>query len=450
MREGILAPAGTPAGTPAVAPAESNGMLRQPAPASKAVSTSKFLGRAAILAILLLALRIPLLDHPTPVHVDETDFLPALGFPSQYPVHHPGYPLWVAMGTALRAAGLEPYAAYQAWAVAASVLAPLLLYLGLRRMVGDGLAWWLAMALGLNPLVWFHSVTAMTYVPAGAAGLLVVGLSYRAMTRQSGAAACWAAGVLAVGMFLRADLLIQVGPLVFYAACRTLRRSGWLALLIVGASFLELLIVTQHLYARTDTAQGHAELSHTVGVILGTSVFRLGVVDGLVRNGVKIGLNLAWDFGVGVLLLPWALCCVARTRGRQTQIGRLLLLWAGPLLLFLLLMHAVQGYFMLLVPAGLAVIGLALCRGCAPRTAVHIAAAVAVCSALQFVMYPWSPQSTGPKRLLDAKIAFQSMRGLQEIDQLPMIDQPGDFWPTAAHKPAEPLPPTPRPRDRFR
>ena len=79
---------------------------------------------ALLLALLMAVLRVPLLDHPTPVDVDEVSFMGGLGFPRDYPVHHPGYPLWVAMGTVMHAAGFDPYAAFQVWSFAASVAAP--------------------------------------------------------------------------------------------------------------------------------------------------------------------------------------------------------------------------------------------------------------------------------------------------------------------------------------
>ncbi len=94
-----------------------------------------------MLVLVLLAMRLPLLDHPTPVHRDEVGFVEAIGFPADYPVHHPGYPMWVGLGTIAAAAGLEAYAAYQFWSVLASLAAPLLFYVGLRRAIGDGTAW---------------------------------------------------------------------------------------------------------------------------------------------------------------------------------------------------------------------------------------------------------------------------------------------------------------------
>ena len=82
---------------------------------------------AFALAAILILLRLPLVSHPTPVHPDEVNFIAALGFPQPYPVHHPGYPLWVAMGTLTRSLGFSDYGAFQLWSFAASVGIPLLM-----------------------------------------------------------------------------------------------------------------------------------------------------------------------------------------------------------------------------------------------------------------------------------------------------------------------------------
>lgn len=390
--------------------------------------------RGTLLALLLLLGRIPFWNHPAPLHPDEEAFVAGIGFPADYPVHPPGYPLWVALGTALSGAGLEPYAAYQVWSLLASVAGPLLLYLGLRRIVADGLAWWLALALGVNPLVWFQSTGALTYGGACVVGLIVAGLCHRAVTEPGATGLRWGAVVLGAGLFLRPDLLIYAGPMFAHAAWRSRRRGGYSAMLIVvaaGAAFYAVMLL---LYARQDPAAAGARLAHTRDVVLGTSVFRLGLVDGLLRNLAKIGLNLGWDLGAGSVLLVPAGWVVFRARRAQAALARLIALWLWPGLLFLLLFHVVQGYFMLLLPPAYVLVGVGLHLRCRPRVAARVAAAVALLSAGQFLFYPWSPRSAGLKRLIDAKIAFQSAAGLRRIDRRGEIHRQGDTWPTAAHE----------------
>jgi len=369
------------------------------------------------------------------VDVDEVSFVAGLGFPAQYPVHHPGYPLWVALGTLTHGLGLEPYTAYQAWSLLASLVAPLLLYIGSRWIMADALAWWLALGFGVNPLVWFQATTALNYMAGGAVSLLVVGLCYRALITRRTATLYWAASTLAVGVSLRADLLIYLGPMVAYVAWRFRWRRGMGAKLILAVGIVAFIAVTSYLYGRADPTKTHRDLDHTIDVVFGTSAFNLGLVDGLLRNLIKVCLNLGWDFGVAILLMPLAVWVAIRHRhGMSANTKAILLLWALPIIVFLALMHVVQGYFILLLPAGYCVIGLALQSRCKPASAVRVAAVIAACSAAQFVFYPWSPDSTGFKRLLDAKIAFQSVSGLRQIDRRAEIHTPGDFWRTAAYE----------------
>lgn len=400
--------------------------------------------RLILLAFVLLLLRLPFLHHPTPVHPDETAFISGIGFPSDYPVHPPGYPLWVALGTLLHRAGLSPYGAFQAWSLAASVAAPVLFYVGLRWLVGSGTAWWLSLAFGVNPLLWFQSVTALSYPAAPAVGLLVVGLCYRALQQENRFHLFGAVATLCVGLLLRGDMIIYLGPLCAYTIWRRPRhdRLGAMTLLILGC--LAYAALTAFLYSRGEAATAGPRFAHSRDVILGTSVFRLGLVDGLLRNGVKVTVNLVWDLGLAALLLPAACWIVWRKRHRWPTAATLLLLWLLPGGLFLLCMHVEHGWFLLLLPAAYVILGLALEARFSPKVAARAAALMVALSAAQFLLYPWSAQSTGFKRRLDAKIAFQSAAGLRHIDQRSKIHEQGDYWQTGAHQ-TGPAPSTSQP-----
>lgn len=387
-----------------------------------------------LLVIILLALRIPFWNHPIPVHPDEEAFIAGAGFPAEYPVHPPGYPLWIFLGTLLARTGLSPYSAYQVWSLLASVAAPLLLYHGLRWFLNGGVAWWLALTFGANPLVWFQSTAALTYLPATVVGLLVVGLCYQTLVRESRTGLLWISVTLSLGLFLRPDLLIYLGLLFAYVAWRLRKRGGIPAMIILMLGCLAFYGLTFYLYSRSEGTSAAARLGHTRDVVLGTSVFRLGLEDGLLRNLVKIGINVVWDFGLATILLLPSLWLTWRNRRRNPHLSVLLFLWLLPGGLFLLLMHVVQGYFMLLIPAGYVIIGSALQLRCKPKLAQRIAALTAIASLGQFLFYPWSAESCGLKRLLDAKIAFQSAAGLRHIDQRKEIHRQGDYWPTRAHE----------------
>lgn len=395
--------------------------------------------RTAGLILILLVSRAVVLDHPTPVHGDETEFIRAIGLPAVYPVHQPGYPLWVAMGSFLAWCGAPAYAAYQAWSVVFSVMTPWVFYLALRREVGDGLAWWMALALGLCPLMWFLGATALNYTAASAAVMLVVLAVRRAMIERQGALVRWAAAGLALSMLLRPDLLLWVGPLVVTAAWRFkwIERFIVVGLLAVGTGAV--IGVQGWVYGRATSVAGVPQIGHTLDVILNTSVFRLGAVDGLVRNGVKLAAIGAWQVGLPVLI-AFAGCLLFKKGrtvaddGRSSAVAEFVVLWMLPLVAFLIVVHMTEaGHILVLVPAVYWLIAFSLAKRCRGRTAISLAILIAAVSAVQFVAYPWSAQSRGFKRTVDAKVAYVSMAGLRHIDERETIHTPGDYWRTDAH-----------------
>lgn len=390
------------------------------------------------LSLLLLLTRLPHAAHPIPVHGDELEFIAGIGFPDAYPVHQPGYPLWVAAGTALSRCGLSGYAAYEAWSIVGSVAAPLLVYLILRRLVSAPLAWWTALAFGVNPLVWFLSCTALTYVSACAAALAIIALLQIALRDRSAAFFNRAAAVMAVAIFLRPDLCLWLGPMFVNAALRIRNRRMTRGIILITAAAALFALVNVGLYGGDAATAPSAR--HTLDVVLGMSVFRLGLVDGLARNAVKLAAVLGWV--VGPPMLVWVLGTILskdssrpNTTGRTPAAARRwLALWVLPMLTFVLFIHMSEaGHILLVIPAVYVAIALSLQRRAAAARASRVAAAMALASAVQFSLYPWSPESVGVKRLIDAKVGYISGPGLWQIDRRAEIHRPGDFWPTDAH-----------------
>lgn len=388
--------------------------------------------RAAGLALILIILRFAYVQHPWPVHGDEASFVNAIGFPAQYPVHHPGYPLWVAMGTALHTLGLSPYASYQVWSVAASVLLPVLFYIALRRGVRESLAWWTALALGVCPLLWFAGTTALNYAAGCTVGWVVIALSHQSLAENRSRPLLAAALLTAIGLCLRADLLLTVGPVVAFAAWRGRAVGGFKALLILAGGVVLLVSATAAVYGRADVRLPAPHVAHTFDVILDTSVFRLGMVDGLVRNAVKLAVNLGWHLGAAALLLPLAV--MYNGRGAKSDTRILLVLWWLPTAAFLLLIHMTEpGHMLPLLPPAYCLIAVWLNDRVRPEVADRWMRAIVFFSVVQFVAYPWSASSVGIKRTLDAKIGYVSGVGLRHIDRRAEIHVPGDFWKTPVH-----------------
>lgn len=387
--------------------------------------------RARLLAVVLVFARLPLIDHPQPVHSDEREFVDAIGFPTPYPVHPPGYPLWTAMGTVVSKVSRGEYQAYQILAVTGAALASVFLYLILRRWVcPDAVAWLMALAMGLNPLMWFHAVTALNYCMAAAAALAIVFFMVRSWAEDRPRDLKIATTIFAFSLFLRPDLLLWIGPLWAALALRHPLRTWAPAVLVLAAAAIANWQMTHYLYGQTDA--GRQALAHTREVIWNTSVFRQGLRDGLLRNAVKLGANLAWDFGLLLPAIPVAIVAARQQRDTVRGATGIALLAALPLIAFTMFVHMSEpGHVMLLLPAGYAILASGLARLSA-SVAKRIAFAVAVLGAAQFLLYPWSPDSTGAKKLIDAKIGYISASGLRQIDHRGDIHQPGDYWPTGA------------------
>lgn len=389
--------------------------------------------RSVVLAIVLLLLRLPYLSHPIPVHPDELEFTSAIGFPTPYPVHPPGYPMWVAIGTALSRTGLSPYFAYVMWSLLASVVAPVLLYIMLRSCVDDTIALWTAAAFGVCPLTWFLSVSALTYLPACLLSLIVVWTCHTALTVGCARRAIIGAIILAIAIPLRPDLLIWLGPILLYTSFRTGPRKTWPVFPIVAAGVVTLFLVSNRLY--NPDAASDSSFAHTREVLLGTSVFRLGLVDGLLRSAVKLTGFLIWALGPATILLIIAPLIRPRsfTRTHNNETRTIAILWLAPITLFFLTMHMSEAGHMLMLPPLYCLLALTLSTRFDLLVGRRIAVAVACLTAAQFVLYPWSANSKGMKRTLDAKMTYVSGQGLLHIDRRAEIHHMGDTWRTPAH-----------------
>lgn len=403
-----------------------------------------FLFAASALTALLLAARLAFIVHPTPTHPDEVSFQAALGFPASYPVHAPGYPLWVALGTLLHAVGLPRYASLETWSLIASIAAPLLMFAWLRSLLPARLTWWTAVAFAVCPLAWFHAATAQTYWTATLVALVIVVACHRAITFRNARALWLAAILLSIGVYLRTDCLIYFGPLFAWGLLRVNSLRGRAAALLPLAAFVGFYLLMQFLFGRAGPTVFADRFGHSRDVMLGTSLFGAGLVDGLVRNLVKIGVNLGWDLGPLAFVCAFALLrrrapgddrspTLKGAAATSPHLPRLVAIWILTGLTFLALFHVVEGYFLWLLPAFFIAAALWLNGRIGPARAARWMSIVAILSTTQFLFYPWSVASTGIKRTIDAKIAYLSAEGLTHIDERALIHHDGDVWHIKAH-----------------
>lgn len=370
-------------------------------------------------------MRLATSQHPWPVHGDEQEFVAALGFSSPYPVHPPGYPLWVAAGTLMSRLGISSYVSYQAISAAASCAAPVLLYLWLRPMIGGAVAWLVGAAFGVNPVWWFEGVTALNYAAACTVSLAVAMLAWNSIERRSERMVWLAAALLAVAIGLRADLLMWTGPLVVWASWRVSRTTGAFVALGLAVAPATWMIVSRRLYQE----EGAPSVQHTLSVVWSTSVFSRGIIDGLVRNASKLGAYLAWGLGIGGPVAAWAMFGVARQSALRSRAGAFVLVWIGPGLAFQLLIHVTElGHAVWYLPVIYFAMGLLVSTLRRRSVSIGVMATIVAASMIQFLAYPWSSDVSGWRRVLNAKVAFASASGLRQIDQRGRIHRPNDFW----------------------
>jgi len=255
--------------------------------------------------------------------------------------------------------------------------------------------------------------------------------------------ACAAAIQFRLAMFLRTDILLYLGPLLLFGAFCHRRITTAVALLLPPLALAAFYWLAHQIYAGAEPDAFTRRSLHARDVVLGTSVFELGLVDGLLRNGVKVLANLGWNLGWLTVVLVVAVLLrrlthslydegnvrsVAESATLASRRRWFVVVWLLPGLMFLTLMHCVQGYFLWILPP--------LCLGCVliaqrflSKRALATAHAIAIMlTVLQFVLYPWSADSAGSKRTIDAKIGYLSRRGLAQIDRRSEIHRPSDTW----------------------
>lgn len=363
------------------------------------------------------------------------EFLAAIGFPEAYPVHQPGYPGWIGLGTLLAALGIPPYAAFVVWSLAASILTPVLLCQLLRRFVSHPIAWWSALGYGVNGLAWFHGVSALNYSLCSAIGLgIALLLMEKSDLNSPHRRVVFASLLLAAGLPVRPDLLLWYAPLIVFCAAQVNRRAVIKSVAILGAGAATFLLFHHWTYSRSGIDHPSPSVGHTLAVILRTSVFHLGIVDGLLRTSIKLAAIIGWSMGLFAMLFVLAIRDFSRGIFAGSRMHLAFLIWFLPDGLFMFLFHMSEAGPLLLVAPIYAMTALGL-NGSHPRSAVKWLRAAVVISILQFTFYPWSADSIGLKRTFDAKVGYLSAQGLRNINRRAEIHTSGDTWQTKVHRP---------------
>ncbi|HEX8200813.1 MAG TPA: hypothetical protein VF590_10015, partial [Isosphaeraceae bacterium] len=231
--------------------------------------------------------------------------------------------------------------AYAAVTIALTALAAAFCYLCATLVVPRPLAAASAFALTTNAVVWWHGAVIASYL-AWLVALPAIGwFGVRFARHRRGGDLVGASLALGLGMMLRQDLLAFGTPL--WLGCLWLGRApakGWLiGGAIVAAACACWFFGTAAVLGGVGVYLGRVHAKHA-GDLEGFSVFHRGLVEGLLRNGSKYLLFLAW--AAHLVLLPFlaGVAGAVREVRRTWPVLLLGLLWVGPSWYFSLVIFA--------------------------------------------------------------------------------------------------------------
>jgi len=185
---------------------------------------------------LLAALRLATLA-PDPWEWDEVLFMEGVRDGLDVRVNHPhapGYPVFIRLGQAVRALGVEPFRATALAGAAGGLLSAIALYLLLREL-GSRRGWALSGALlyALTPSVWLHGVRPLSDGPGAAAAFFAAFFLVRAIAGKGGDNLVAAAACVALAAGVRPQVGLALLPAAGVAAFAVFRRGrSWRPLLL--------------------------------------------------------------------------------------------------------------------------------------------------------------------------------------------------------------------------
>jgi len=233
-----------------------------------------------------------------------------------------------------------------------------------------------------------------------------------------------------LAIIFRPDYLLWIGPVLIMLSLQN-RKGRTATVLALLAGTLLSISFSRWAYSLSAVMPETTSIRHTAELLLSTSVFNLGLVDGLGRSAFKLLTLIIWSMG------PFALLLLASfTRQGRKEIIRINIIWFLPILLFLLFIHMSESAHVMPLLAPLyALVAIMSESKWGQYSAKKWLRAAAILSIIQFSFYPWRTDSTGLLRTLNAKAAYLSASGLRQIDHRKNIHTPSDFWPTKAHTP---------------
>jgi hypothetical protein len=284
-----------------------------------------------VLSAWVVASRIPYACDFAAMSKDGNLYVNSLALDRTYDVPPPGNIGIVLLAKAGRQVFSNALDAYEAVNVVLSVAAVTFCYLVATLMVPRPLAAASAFALTANTMVWWYGEVIASYLVWLAILPAVAWFGVRfARDRRKGDLLA-ATTALGIGMILRPDLLFFGTPLWF--GCLCLGRAplkGWLTGgLILAAACACWFFGTAAVLGGVETYLDRVHTKH-LGDMAGYSLARRGLAEGLLRNGSKYLVFLAWGAPLALLAFLWAVPRELAALSRHWRGLLLALLWVGP------------------------------------------------------------------------------------------------------------------------
>jgi hypothetical protein len=293
------------------------------------------------LAVWVVASRIPYLNDFDYLGKDGPLYIRSLALDESYDVPMPGNIGYVLLGKFASLFVGDPVTAFLTVNIGLTAIGVIFCYLFSSLIVPRALAAASTFALSCNAIVWYHGAIIASY-PVWLAVLPAIGffgVRYKRATRFGDLLGMSVA--LGLGMCLRPDLLFFGAPLWF--GCLALGRGSWRHWLIAVSIFVLACACwffgTARILGGVDVYLERVKSKHEFDTT-GYSLLGQGIVEGLMRNGVKFLLFLAW--GASIALVPFAWGAVRELSAWRSRWRGLLLalLWVGPSWYFSFLIFA--------------------------------------------------------------------------------------------------------------
>lgn len=343
------------------------------------------------LMLWVVASRLPYVNDFAVMGKDGPLYIKSMPLGRDFDVPMPGNIGYVVLGKVAHLALASPVHAFEAVNIGLTCVGVAFVYLFATLLVPRPLAAASAFALSCNPMVWWHGGVIASY-PVWLAVLPAIGwFGLRFVRGRRLGDMLGATIALGTGMILRPDLIAFGSPLWF--GCMALGRArlrDWaIAVAILAGCCAVWFFGTAWVLGGVDVYLERVRAKHDWDRE-GYSFRSRGLVEGLLRNGTKYGLFLAWS--AALFLAPFARESAYRVaHPSATWRGTLLaVLWVGPSLYFSLFVFAGNaGLIFPLLPLLYlgAAKGLALWFG-EVRRPVAAMVGFGLLSAIQFVATP--------------------------------------------------------------